>query len=53
MTEVWDESNFLYADIHQRFERVQFVSNKAKRRISKRVLQENKARQIIQKTNIS
>ena len=29
------------------------VINKAKGRISKRVLQENKARQIFQKTNIS
>ena len=31
----------------------QFVGNKAKGRISKRVLQENKARQISRKTNIS
>ena len=31
----------------------QFVDNKAKGRISKRVFQENKARQISQKTNIS
>ena len=31
----------------------EFVGNKAKRRISKRVFQENKARQIFQKTNIS
>ena len=31
----------------------EFVSNKAKGRISKRVLQENKARQIFRKTNIS
>ena len=30
-----------------------FVGNKAKGRISKRVFQENKARQIFQKTNIS
>ena len=30
-----------------------FVGNKVKRRISKRVFQENKARQIFQKTNIS
>ena len=30
-----------------------FVSNKAKGGISKRVFQENKARQIFQKTNIS
>ena len=30
-----------------------FVGNKAKGRISKRVLQENKARQIFRKTNIS
>ena len=29
-----------------------FVGNKAKRRISKRVLQENKARQILRKTNV-
>ena len=29
-----------------------FVGNKAKRRISKRVFQENKARQIFRKTNI-
>ena len=32
---------------------LQFVGNKAKGQISKRVLQENKACQIIQKTNIS
>ena len=31
----------------------EFVGNKAKMRISKRVLQENKARQIFRKTNIS
>ena len=30
-----------------------FVGNKAERRISKRVFQENEARQIFQKTNIS
>ena len=30
-----------------------FVGNKAKRQISKRVLQENKVRQIFRKTNIS
>ena len=30
-----------------------FVGNKANRRISKRVLQENKARQILRKTNMS
>ena len=30
-----------------------YVGNKAKGRISKRVFQENKARQIFQKTNIS
>ena len=32
---------------------VHFVGNKAKRRISKRVFQENKARQIFGKMNIS
>ena len=31
----------------------EFVNDKAKGRISKRVLQENKARQILRKTNIS
>ena len=31
----------------------QFVGNKAKQRISKRVFQENKGRQIFRKTNIS
>ena len=33
--------------------RSKFVSNKAKGRVSKRVLQENQARQIFCKTNIS
>ena len=32
---------------------MQFVGNKAKGRISKRVLQKNKSRQIFRKTNIS
>ena len=32
---------------------LQIVNNKAKGRISKRVLQENKARQIFRETNIS
>ena len=32
---------------------INIVSNKAKGRISKRVFQENKARQIFRKTNIS
>ena len=35
------------------FQRMQLVGNKAKARISKRMFQENKARQIFRKTNIS
>ena len=34
------------------YKAIQFVGNRAKGRISQRVLQENKARQIFQKTNI-
>ena len=37
----------------QMSENFEFVGNKAKERISKRVFQENKARQIFRKTNIS
>ena len=42
----------LYSHDHERSESY-FVGNKAKARISKRVFQENKARQIFRKTNIS
>ena len=37
----------------QRYIEARIVSNKAKKRISKRVFQENKARQIFRKTNVS
>ena len=40
--------NFIFCAVRQ----ANFVGNKAKGRISKRVLQENKARQIFRKTNI-
>ena len=41
------------SNIKQDIQFLQVVGNKAKRRISKRVFQENKARQIFRKTNIS
>ena len=44
--------NYFYA-FKRSIAMLQIVGSKAKGRISKRVLQENKARQIFQKTNIS
>ena len=46
MTQTTNHLDFSQTDI-------EFVGNKAKRRISKRVFQENKERQISRKTNIS